>query len=692
MPWRYRWERPYDEELVSAMARAGFNGGVCDFLPRDDAELHERHGLLWYLDHAAGRGDLHLSERWNTKAYRNGLRRPRCLLDPKLQEELRERVARSVGQAKAYKTCIAYALDDEVSWSTMTNPCRWDNHPLSIRDFRRWLLRRYGTRGGILQQWGHQADEFLTRMATPDDFQDLYRRPTSQWNLSPWCDALTYMDSQLLNLVGELVLHAHQVDGQRPCGLVGAQGPAPYGGYDYAKLMRKVRFLEVYNIGAAMEIARSFSQHNEVALVAAGTGDPQSRDGTWWPWYGLAHGFRGSIVFAENWFSNDSDRFRLGPMIRDVARASKKLLGGTWQHDGIAIYYSQPSVQVSWFMDCHVHGRTWINRLSSMDNRLSSMNATFWAWTKLLEDAHLQYDFLSYADLIVSSLDPAEYKALILPRALALSDLEARRIEEYVHKGGVVLADHMLGIFDHHGRGRMRGALDHLLGIQEHPPVMAGTVFGGRFLTEFDAETHWNGTFLAAGQPVWAKCKRSRGLPIAERSLGPFIAGRHGEGWIMLMNVSLAEYCLHRVQRSSEAGEIRGHVVDLLRRAGVAPWVFLRVEGREPAATEVTSWLREGRRYVCVVKNPLRLGTLQQDGQGAAGAGGPLGEETGPVRLEVRFAEPQRDVIDERRDTALGKGRAFEIPWKTDQAAILSMVWEDSQARKVKAPVSTSRP
>lgn len=687
MPWRHRWPRPYGDELAGKMAQAGFNGGACDFVPRNDATLHDKYGFLWYLDHAAGKGVLHLPDKWNTGAYLAARRRPRCLLDPDFLDQLRGRLARSVRLSMKYPTRIAYALDDEISWSTLTNPCRWDNHPLSVYGFRAWLSRRYGNRGAILRQWGRGTDGFLHRMATPDDFQHLYRRPISVWNLSPWCDSLSYMDSQLLNLVGELVTYANAIDPSTPCGIVGAQGPAAYGGYDYAKLMRKVQFLEVYNIGAAMEIVRSFNERLQIPLVASGTGDPTGPDGVWWNWYGLAHGFRGTIVFADNWFAPTNDKMHLGPEIQKLASASRKLLGAKWLHDGVAIYYSQPSIQVGWFIDCQVHGRTWIKRLSSMNNRLASSNAAFWAWTRLLEDSRLQYNFVSYADMVTKGLDPKQYKVLILPRVLALSDEEVEKLTTYVEQGGVVLADHMAGLFDQHGRGRREPALDSLIGLKNHPPVMAGNVFGGTALTEFDAEGYWNSKFYQAAAEIWPKCLRARGLPVAERQIGQFIAGRHNRGWAMLMNVSLAEYCLHRVRQSPRADKIRKTIASILNRAGVEPWLTLRAGKSGTRLAEATYWERDGRRYVCVVSNPLRLGGVEgpEDSSGPKPESLQKGVKRGTMRLTIETRETQRNVVDEIAGKPLGDGRRFELDWKTDEAAIISM---DANP----LPASTSRP
>jgi len=686
-PWRHDWPRNYDESLVSAMRQAGFNGGVCDWTPRLDADLHEKYGLLWYLDHAAGRGDLHLPQEFSSLTHRANSRRPRCLADPSVQDRLRERLEQAVHSCEKYRTHVAYSLDDEISWSTFTNPCQWDNNPMTIREFRAWLMKRYGSRAALIRQWGSENERYLHRMATPDDFQHLYRRPVTQWNLSPWCDALSFMDSQLLNLVGDLVLFANSLDPATPCGFVGAQGPAPYGGYDYAKLMRKVQFLEVYDIGAAMEIARSLNIDGQAVLVSGGYGDPNGPDGEWPNWYAVAHGYRGNIAYADGWFGQAKDLFRLGPGIRKLAEMSRKLVGTQWRHNGIALYSSHPSIQVSWFMDCQVHGRTWMNRLSSINDQLASTNAAFWAWTRVLEDAGLQYNFVSYADLIGRRFNASEYKVLILPRVLALSDIEVDELMRYVQQGGVLIADHMVGLFDQHGRGRRRPALDELLGITNHPPVMLGNLFGGQTLTEFDAETNWRASFPRAANDIWAQCKRAKGLPMAERQIGPFIAGRHGNGWAMLMNVSLAEYCLYRERQPDRAAETRKVVMELLERAGVKPWFSFQVGQTEAVATEATCWESQDRTYLWIVRNPLHV-VARGSSDTQPSAGGTT------VRLLVRFARPQTDVVDEVVGKALGRGDTFELAWKTDQAAVISMSKEpqDLSPASRRADVETGEP
>jgi len=678
MPWRYDWGRPYDRTLALELKGVGYNGAFCDYEP-EEAASHEGAGLLWYLDHAAGKGDLHLrTEQASREALASPLR-PVCLADSSVRVRLFDRLETSVAAASAFPGRIAYALDDEISWSSSTSPCRWDNDPRSLAEFHAWLLERCGSREAVMARWGGDGERFWDRMATPDDFQDLYGRPWPEWNLSPWADAVSFMDSQLSNLIGELVERANVIDPQTPCGIVGGQCPAPYGGYDYAKLMRKVQFLEVYNLGAAAELARSLNPGQTIPLVKTGFGPPLAPQNIWFCWHHLIHGDRGLIFWAESWFRPRGvpagEVFGFGPVIQELARVSELFREARWQHDGIAIYYSHPSIQTSWFIDCQPHGRTWINRSGSMDARLASSAGTLWAWTRLLEDAGLQYDCYSYADLLERGIDPQRYRLLILPRTLALSDQEAAAMTRYVRAGGHLLADHGAGWFDEHLRGRERPALDDLFGIREHPPAGPGRLFGGDLLSEIDAEKHWDRNVVEAAARMWDRCRRENGFVAAERDLDCFREKTTGRGWAHLMNVSLIEYLFLRILDPEEAAARRRLVMELAERAGVRPVVRLRVEGKPPLRTEVTRWQAEDRTILCVARNPLVFGEASEPWQETI-----TGGETVP--LEILLDRTVREAVDERTGRPLQAGDRFEVPWTTSEAAVISFQAIDAAESK----------
>ncbi|MFH1023458.1 MAG: beta-galactosidase trimerization domain-containing protein [Planctomycetota bacterium] len=689
MPWRYDWGKKYDEAVAEELAKAGFNGGYCDFRPGDDAKLHEKYGFLWYMDHTAGKRYFKTAKKLD-RSERMSPNRPVCLLDPEVQARKKKEVRDAVTQSLAYKNRAAYAFDDEIGWSFFTSPTKWDNNPLSLADFSRWLKERYGSEEDLKRQWTSGAPEgvsdlvswgkwpagepypsdYVKRMANPDDYLELFKQPMSEWNLSAFCDALSYMDSQFNNVLGDFVDVANQIDPETPCGVVGMHAPAAYSGSDYAKVMRKVQFLEAYDIGGAMEINRSFSPGNMMPLVRTGFGDPVKAQSSWYNWYYMVHGDRGIIYWAEKWFTDKLPMEHIkkaGPDIKRIADGSRKIFGATWVHDGVALYYSHPSIQVSWFIDIETHKKTWGGRGSSLSNALCSSVGTTWSWQKFLEDQRIQYNWYSYADLLEKGIDPKEYKVLILPRVLCLSKEEAEEIRKYVEAGGCVIADHQTGIFDQHGKAYPggKGILDDLFGIEKRPVCKKEALFYGKIFGEKDDDKNSNKNYIEAGLETWSQCRREKGLVMAQRDMPCFVRKTTGKGWACHMNISLMEYSAVRSQGTDAAAAYVAPVVALIRETGVKPWVKLDMGGKEPDITEAVYWKKDGRIVVCVVKNPLKFASIEGETK-----------TEGVVRdtrdLTVIFSGRKEKVVDEASGKDLGSGDRFTVPWKMDEAAVIS--------------------
>jgi len=168
-----------------------------------------------------------------------------------------------------------------------------------------------------------------------------------EFDASPLLDQWSFNDSVWSNFLGELMEYANSVDPRTPCGIVGGQAPSAFGGYDYARLMRKIQFIEAYNLGSSQAIIRSFNPRN--ALPAVTTHFHQSvEDDIWQVWYSLAHGNRGHIGWVEGWFDGERPRpwhEQVAPHYREAGGKIGPLLeGAQWRHDGVALYYSHPSI------------------------------------------------------------------------------------------------------------------------------------------------------------------------------------------------------------------------------------------------------------------------------------------------------------------------------------------------------------
>ena len=141
----------------------------------------------------------------------------------------------------------------------------------------------------------------------------------------------------------------------------------------------------------------------------------------------------------------------------------KLILNSRRLHDGIAIHYSQASMQVHWLLDNVGNARKW--PVHSGGDHDSHFIAVRNGWTKVIEDLGLQYEFVGRGQIEEGKLGKGEYRVLILPQSVAVSALEVEQIREFVNAGGVLVADYRVATMNEHGRDLRRGQLDDVFGI-----------------------------------------------------------------------------------------------------------------------------------------------------------------------------------------------------------------------------------
>jgi len=640
MPWYYEWTIGHDDAAGRFCKEHGINGG---FVDRGHGPLAwlEQNDLQFYCDHTAGKGTLYLRGANNRSNWRDYQRNPRAIRPVPIHEgtlaATRRVISKNQGRVRLSDSLVAYALDDEVSWGAFVIPIPW-----RLRDddaaYAKWLESYYGR--------PHRPE-----YVTPDFCLGQLGRPLAELDFSPFLDRMTYNDSVWAEFIGALVEATNENDTKTPCGIVGGQNPSLWGGYDYAKLQKKLQFIEAYDMGSSHEILRSLNRDNKKPIVTTHFHKKGARDDSWKAWSRFAHGQRGMIAWVEGWFDGKEPKPWLkefAPTLKELGqKQGPKLLGARWQHDGIAIYYSHPSIQVSWILDSEPHGKTWVNR--GKDDMLGTSHNVRRAWEYLLTDAGLQYDFVAYDDVIRDGV-PREYDVLILPACFALSDVEARRIEEFAARGGRVVADFMCGLFDQHGKGRKKGALDDLFGVEHTGKETRADFFGGKLWVETDQDAAYSASTwreLFATHP--GKDVRE-GFTVAERKLkGPYTKER-----ATYLNLSPQSYLQLR-----EGGHAAPRHRELfLKHIGKTPWVTVTRDDH----LEVTSWTKGGRTLLFVVQNPI----LRLDGSHRV--------QQGETRLELRFQKPVRDVVDERTGEKLGDGACFRIVFKRTEAVFLSLV------------------
>lgn len=670
MPWTAHWGIGYTEESGRWSVTHGYNGA---FIDRDAIEAEgsktgrldwiDRFQLRFYVDHAADKGLLHL---WDGDAVRphlaelhgTGLRS--VPLNEATRAKLQEHLRRNIAAVKGSPQRAAYALDDEISWGHFVHPTMW-----RVTDdeaaYPKWLAEIYGPNAPKREKWVSYED-IRPKLATWS---------IRDFDASPLMDQWTFNDSLWANCLGSLVEYANGLDPATPCGFVGGQAPSAFGGYDYARLMRKVQFIEAYNLGSSQAIIRSFNPHNALPAVTS-CFHRSAEDDIWQAWYYLAHGNRGHIGWVEGWFDGKTPKpwhEQVAPTYLEAGRKIGPLLSGAeWRHDGVALYYSHASIQLGWILDAEAHGKTWTNR--NDDARLSSAAHVRHAWENMLRDAGVQYSWLSYVDVIQGGI-PAEYKALVLPACLCLSEAEARQIRAFCERGGTVIADYMPGLWDQHGKGRATGGvLDDMFGVKHDPGLRAGDLFGGRLWVEVDEDANYswktNEEFLTHGNTA---VMDESGFHKAVRTLPVSRTRRHGSGTAVLMNLSPQWYNAYRVAGAALARK-RDLFMRHLETAGVVPWVRLKDAAEREHGYEITYWSKPepghpGRTILFVGLNPEIGGT-------DLGGGNSIGLKTATVPVTLQFAREIKGLRDERSGTLRGDGREFRLDWKQNEAVVVS--------------------
>jgi hypothetical protein len=665
MPWTHQWTVGYTDDSGKWSVDNGFNGAFVDW-DRIDANKSKtgrldwinKFGLHFYVDHLAGKRELHL---WDGSVPKNILNQVHgggiraVPVNEAMRQRLEKLIAKHIAAVKSSPLRSAYALDDEISWGHFVHPTMW-----CVTDdkaaYPAWLKEIYGASAPQRPNW-----------VTYENIRPkLAGWSVKDFDASPLMDQWTFNDSYFNNFIGDLVEFSNSVDPATPCGWVGGQAPNAFGGYDYAKVMRKLQFIEAYNIGGSQSIVRSFNPHNAIPAVTSHF-HRATADSIWQTWYYLAHGNRGFIGWVEKWFDGAVPKDfhkELAPHYLAAGQKIGPLMNGAeWQHDGVAVYYSHPSIQLGWIMDAAAHGATWINR--NGDERLGSAHQGRKAWENMLRDGGLQYNFISYADVIQHGI-PGEYKVLVLPACLCLSDVEAKRIRAFVEAGGTVIADFMPGLWDQHGKGRAGGgALDDLFGVKHSGDLKAADVFGGKLWCELNQDVNFGWKTYEAFLTNGNTCiKDPSGFDKAVRSMKTVTANRVGKGTAVLLNLSPQWYNAYRAAGSDAAAK-RSTFIEPIAAAAGKRWVSLKGSDAKAFGYEITYWKKDGRTILFVCLNPeMKVSST--------GGGNSVGLKTDVLPVTLAFAGKVSGVRDERTGTDLGGGSEFKFDWPMNQAMVLS--------------------
>lgn len=478
-------------------ALRGLGVGAIQRRVEDDGTVARTAGLAWYADHAANKGLLGLrdadskpawdrawAERtsdWPSAAARE---RPSCLRSAAVIDAMRAATAANVrwaGGADGDRAPLWISLEDEPSMTVRANPADWCLCDACVAAFRAAEEKRYGGDVAALNAvWGTTYATFAdvrpwtTRAIRARELA----KPLSRWNLAPWMATRAFQDASFAETVARLT------DGVPfPVGLTGTQAPSAFGGFDYARLLPAMTFVEPYDIGLAMAICRDLPERP--AGVATGPAKVPVLAQTVFPsadlriarlrmWRGIARGANASIV----WSSRDALKrgaagFERTPYGEMLAAEAVRLRGDGDDDDGlgarlarcrpvdegIAVLLSQDAVRVRWMLDSVADGDTWMRRFGSYEAANSTaIRSREAAWKALAQRGRR---FVAAESIDASGVPAAGAgggaRIVVAPDLLAVSAPVAEGLAAATRSGVLVVTDVALGCFDGEGRARTPG-------------------------------------------------------------------------------------------------------------------------------------------------------------------------------------------------------------------------------------------
>ena len=453
---------------IDGLKRLGFTatklratGGHIDAA---DLDAHIASGLPWYLENIAT--DLYASYhryflskevnwRYNEVVARHlsdpadlgAFIRVPSLSDTSWRDRITERLHKLAKEQARYHP-LFYNLADESGIADLAAAWDFDIGSDSLSGMRVWLATQYSGLAALNQEWGTHFvhwDEVV-----PELTDAALARPDH--NYAAWGDFKAWMDVAFARAVHDGTDALHAVDPNGLSALEGAQVPG-WGGYDYGLLAPAVDVMEIYDIGDAVGLAMAANPSLIVLQTSFSAGDEGSL------WRSLLQGGRGLIVWDENAIVEPDGTpkpagVELAREIADLRPIAPAILASHPSYDPVAVLASQSSFRTTWLLDRLPGGSAWAERNAARENEDNNWRAARRETLQRLFGLGIVPHLLTSPMLEAGALNLSGIRVLILPHAIALSDVEVAAIKKFAAAGGTVLADTEPGLFDGHSRLR----------------------------------------------------------------------------------------------------------------------------------------------------------------------------------------------------------------------------------------------
>lgn len=537
------------------------------------------------------------------------VRKP-CLSDTDVHAAWTKSFDKMIDEQKDYLP-VGYSVGDNLSLTVGTDAIDYCFDPRSLEAFRQTLQGSYGNIGVLNRTWGTKFRNWrdVVPMTAAQTIKTQFGQPPLRrkpYNFASWYDHREFMDNVFAGTLRNFVTHAHQMGRQLrmdvPVGMTGAFEPAAYGGYDWSELINVFDWLECPDYFGSKRLVNALNRRRRQPAVTLtvinDAGKPEKA--TQNLWRDILLGDRGAIVRPGSSFIDGQDRltefaYGIAWQLKTIRDGLGRLFvqpGMAPADDGVAIYYSHPSVRVQWMLDAGSRAQNepefvGTNMDLSFTDADSTEIATRMGWMELLDDLHIGYTFLSHRELLSDARVLSGVSVLVLPKTVCMSSEEVLRMSNWVRAGGTIIADSQSAIFDMHARQLKNGRLDSLFGISR-TGIETGELAGkSRSITKMPLRMRATGNLkglidgltTAGLVPVepGVDAKGARALLQSGHVKGIFIR-RVGKGNAVYLNLSLLTYHRNRADASKSA-PLRKLIRRVLAHAGVTAKVTVEHVG-----------------------------------------------------------------------------------------------------------------
>ena len=363
------------------------------------------------------------------------------LESPAFEAGLRAQLDKSLRPVAPLKPMAVYLADEssltfyedafDVSWA-----------PEALAGFRQWLQREYAGLAALNASWGtsFQSWDAVLPMTTEEAQQ--------HGNYAPWADHRAYMEQEFVRAFGKASALVHEIDPGVRASISGTQLPAPHDGCNWYEIDQQIDYLQPYSDGDQDAMHHLFRPGLTITGFT-GYGLTGS-DAQYEQWRRLFYGHSGASIFWHYTLLNPD--LTLSGQGRALAQAFGRLESGIGRifinsrvhEDGVAIHFSMASARGAWITDGKIAADLGDSDKTSAN--FAELMRRRDAWTKELERQGVQFRFLATPEIEAGQLD--NYRILILPYSIAISDREARAIERFMDRGGIVYGDDQTGRMD----------------------------------------------------------------------------------------------------------------------------------------------------------------------------------------------------------------------------------------------------